>query len=121
MTDDLDGFRRRPAYSDEIEAGLAEIRRRRRYMWIGWIGFLPAGLLVYGLTHWFDPENTVVGAFGICYMAGWMVLIVRATRARCPRCGKIFSAKWYWSAVFTQSCLHCHLGMDGLPTKQRTG
>ncbi|SRR5690242_3394335 len=119
MTDDPSAFRPQPAYSDEIEAGLAEIRRKRRHMVLAWLAGLPSALLVYALTHWFDKDATIVGVFCICYMLGWMVLIVRATRARCPRCGKIFSAKWYWSNVFTQTCLHCHLGMDGMPTEQR--
>jgi hypothetical protein len=108
-------FVTKPAYTPEIEAGLQRIRRRRRDYWVAFFGYLPTCTLVAIATRWFDPEGNIAGVFAVAYFATTMILAIRMQRSKCPRCEKIFAAKWYWGNPWTQSCLHCHLGMDGMP------
>jgi hypothetical protein len=88
---------------------LADIRARRRLVWVLFLGYLPAVTvltpLLKSVAHPRDP--------GFVAAIGWMVLFAmagfRVTRARCPRCAKRFHAAALWQNPWTSRCLHCGL------------
>lgn len=92
-----------PPPPDAIEAGLAEIRRRRLFLWVVFLLYLP-----------------VVGGFGaivhdpiliFCLAVSWMALFAfagwRVSQSRCPRCSNPFHRRVLYHNIFTRRCLHC--------------
>jgi hypothetical protein len=83
---------------------------RRWWTWmLGWLGPLPAELLV-GV-----PLTKLTGSnapFLIIAVAGMVCFLIGGTRTiywRCPRCGKSFHHKWGYTNTFARNCLHCGL------------
>lgn len=100
-----------------INAGLAEIRKRRLLMWILMLGYLPG----MALLSWVFAQIFTEAA-GITVPLVWLavlsVSIVRAGRAKCPQCGGLFHARTIrrlgisrplWRNPLTQQCLNCGL------------
>lgn len=59
------------------------------------------------------PGFVVAGAF----MVTFMVLGIKLQAWRCPRCGKRFSAKWWYNkGLMARKCVHC-----GLPKYTESG
>ncbi len=98
------------AYATDAErAGLAQILRRRRWVW-GWaIAVIPLACVGGPLLH----EGFT--AFMIGWMAVWLGLIARHALSRCPRCGMLFNMSWVTGNPFTQRCLSCGLELHARP------
>jgi hypothetical protein len=80
----------------------AELRRRRRALWIG-IALLAATIAVAWYRH-FD-------VWWACLLMGaaTAVFAERCNRFACPRCGKWFSRRGLFHNESTSRCLHCGL------------
>lgn len=95
-----------------ITAGLRIIRKRRWFLWILIIIYVPAVWTSLSLTH-SDRATAVV--FGV-----WVVLLIVAvffvTTVPCPRCGNLFHMHGI-TPLYLRKCLHCqlHITADKLP------
>jgi ABC-type Na+ efflux pump permease subunit len=107
-----------------ITAGLATIRRKRRFVWIIFFLYLPAvmlfGFILRSLLHSYfpkDTESSLMMGVALFWMALFTFAIYRASFSKCPRCGKNFNIiiKHRWSVgfcnPFARSCLNCGLKM----------
>jgi hypothetical protein len=95
------------------EQGLAEIRRRRAWMWAVFFGFFPVVIFAGFVISRFrpGPEGEATTAIvAVIWMALYAIVATWAGLSRCPRCGGRFD--WGPFGVvnpFTQRCLHCRL------------
>jgi hypothetical protein len=87
----------------EFGTGLGIIRRRRRYLWVVILVYLPA--------MWLALRMSVVGSV----FAVWFVLLFTAALvsavARCPRCGNYFHMHGM-TLFYFRKCLHCQLHIN---------
>jgi hypothetical protein len=96
---------------EAIARGLAEIRRRRRTLWVLFLGFIPATLTFFLLTG----SNQLAVGFALLWMGLTSVAMFRTAFARCPRCKGLFHFdRWFMSNNgFTRKCMRC-----GLPLRR---
>jgi hypothetical protein len=90
-------------------AGLRRIRARRRLVWITLAVALPSIYLV-----------SLVWSAAFDFMMAVAILAFGAatvwhSMSRCPRCGGLFNAKWYWGSIWASACLHCGLPLTARP------
>jgi choline-glycine betaine transporter len=83
---------------------LAEVRKRRRFLWGVLIAYLP----IMSLAERVSPtlRSTVIAYFtwiALLFAAGFY-----AALARCPRCGNYFHMHGL-TLLFLRKCLHCQL------------
>ncbi len=92
----------------DIPAQLSKVKRRRRFLWILTLGYLPGVALCYSLS-WCRPAAFNLGA-------SWMALIFLAsvfvTFSRCPNCGDFFHWAYLWCNPLARSCRHCGLSLN---------
>ena len=91
---------------DNESAGLAEIRRRRNWIY----GWAVAGLpLIFGGGVLLGPDSVFVT---VGWAAVMIALISRHLVARCPRCREYFN----WSSAhrhrFAERCVRCGLALE---------
>jgi hypothetical protein len=92
---------------DEIAAGLAEIRRRRRLRWAVSLGRFAC---VAALTSFIQTvsDNVIWMAIPVVI---WFLAYIFAMQyeadSLCPRCGKRFARWGVFPWPMTQQCLHC--------------
>jgi DNA-directed RNA polymerase subunit RPC12/RpoP len=98
-----------------------EYRNRERLAWaISILGIPAAALLALPVSlplHSADPFGVTFALF----IVAWMVSMVRVELFRCPRCGKRFFMKWYYSNMFARRCLHCGLPLWQEPVEVESG
>lgn len=95
----------------EIESGLAEIRRRDRSarFWL-WTLFPVVALAALSGKQW------VLSAVGLFWCGAIVRSQWRAGNADCPRCGLPFAGAYvsdHWRVAFTRRCVACGLSKDG--------
>lgn len=87
-----------------LAAGLAKIRKRRWFLWLVIIIYLPAMWIALQFTH------SVSGTAPV--FAIWFILLVIAAglsaAARCPRCGNYYHMHGL-TLLYLRRCLHCGL------------
>lgn len=92
--------------SDEsgISSGLRRIRRRRIYLWLVSLAYVPIMLTTLELTH----SNHVLAVVFVI----WLIFLCRAVLpvafVLCPRCGNRFHMKGFFPS-YRRRCLHCGL------------
>jgi hypothetical protein len=79
-------------------------------MWFVYLGGLPVAAAVAWLaSRLFDTKIPGMVA-AIAWMVAYMVIGFRIQLWPCPRCGKRFSAKWWYNKwLFARKCVHCGL------------
>ncbi|MBI1741049.1 MAG: hypothetical protein HYR57_09260 [Candidatus Koribacter versatilis] len=96
------------------EEAWKDYKRIRNQWFLVFVGYVPiVGIVAFVSIKLF---NTFTPAFVTAFL--WMALFVytgaRVQLWRCPRCGKWFSAKWWYNKGFlARRCVHC-----GLPKYQ---
>jgi hypothetical protein len=84
--------------------GLRQIRRRRWFLWLEILVYLPMMIAVMKLM----PTNGALAvAFGIWFVLLWFVVGYSAL-ARCPRCGNYYHMHGM-TLLYIRRCLHCQL------------
>lgn len=86
-----------------------DYRRRRNLALFAFLGYVPfvfvIALVAERLFHSLTPGRVVA--------LGWMIFFVvagiRYESFRCPRCRKLFFAKWWYHNSFARQCVHCGL------------
>ena len=93
--------------SDKIGSGLRRIRRRRLYLWLVSLAYVPIMLLTRELTH---SNRALAVVFCI-----WIVFLCKAVLpvafVLCPRCGNCFHMKGFFP-LYLRRCLHCGLHIN---------
>jgi hypothetical protein len=94
-------------------------RKRRNLILFAFLGYVPAVGLIAALTIWAFKSTTpaFVAAFG--WMVFYAVAGIRFQQFKCPRCGKLFFAKWWYHNSFARRCVHCGLPKYADPTTQQ--
>jgi hypothetical protein len=90
-----------PPRESEMD-GFWAIRRRRRWAWLLFFGWLPA-IAVASSIH--SRLETVVA---VGWAGGWMFAGALHAWSRCPRCAKrCFLNLPLWTNSWSRRCLHC--------------
>lgn len=91
----------------DLGPGLVRIRRRRRFLWLVLIIYLPAMWTTQQITRSFQGSLPV--------FFGWFLLLLVAAAvsaaARCPRCGNYFHVNGM-VLLYLRKCLHCQLHIN---------
>ncbi len=99
----------------EYKTGLKKIRKRRWYLWIIILAYLPAMMVALDSP---DYKTWVTVVF-----ASWIFLLIIAVTfaclVRCPRCGNCFHTHGPTFLPFRR-CLHCalHVNADKRPYEE---
>src|SRR5947208_2908718 len=93
--------------TDREKKGLLEIRRKRSWMWILFLSYLPA---VYVFSLFTQAENAIV-VFAASWMAVFIAAAIRAGFSCCPRCHKYFymNMRIFFANAWARRCLNCGL------------
>ena len=97
---------------EDFGPGLSKLRRRRRFLWLVLIAYLPAMWSAQRITRSFQ------GALPV--FAVWLLVLILAAAvsalARCPRCGNYFHVNGM-ALLYLRKCLHCqlHISADKKP------
>ncbi len=98
----------------DLHAGLQKIRRRRWFLWLLIIAYLPAMMVALRTPQ---SGQTVVVVFCI-----WLVLLIIAvvllTLVRCPQCGECFHMNGFLFRP-VRKCFHCGLHLRADKKKDR--
>jgi hypothetical protein len=91
-----------------------QYKRRRNQFWLVFAGYVPVcftfAFISVKLFHTLTPGF----AFAFFWMGLFMFTGFRANSFRCPRCGKWFSAIWWYNLGFlARRCVHCGLQKYG--------
>src|ERR1700733_11791510 len=85
-----------------------EYRKRRNLVLFRFLGYLPVGGVIAFTVRAFGSEIPgMVTAFS--WMVFGAVAGIRFQFFSCPRCGKPFVVKWWYSNIFARPCVHCGL------------
>jgi len=105
-----------PEAAADFGPGLARIRRRRWFLWIVLIVYLPSMSLAQHLIGSFE------GALPVFF--GWVLLLIVAAAlsavAKCPRCGNYFHVNGM-TLLYLRRCLHCQLHIKAETKNDRQG
>jgi hypothetical protein len=88
-----------------IREGLRDIRFRRRWLWLVFLGYLPVMATLSLLGEWMFPWAAYV------WMGLFMGAVMYVWASRCPRCGERFHFRWAFSNPWARKCLHCGLNL----------
>lgn len=88
----------------EYRPGLNKIRRRRWFLWLTIIVYVPAMMISLNAP---EAGKTVVTVF-IIWILILCVAVALAALVRCPRCGECFHTNGPTFLPFRR-CLHCSL------------
>lgn len=92
---------------EELRPGLTTVRRRRLFLWVVLVMYLP--------TMW--CAQRIVGSFNgaMPVFFAWVGLLVLAAGisavAKCPRCGNYYHVNGM-ALLYLRKCLHCQLPIN---------
>lgn len=91
-----------------LHAGLQKIRRRRWFLWLLILAYLPAMMVALR-----SPQS---GQIVVAVFCVWLFLLVIAVAlmalARCPQCGECFHMNGFLFRP-VRRCFHCGLHLNG--------
>ena len=83
------------------------IRRRRWYLWIVILAYLPAMWLTLKLM----PLHKVLGSVFLVWFVLLFIAVLVSAVVRCPRCGNYFHMNGM-TLLYLRKCLHCQLHIN---------
>lgn len=87
-----------------LRSGLKIVRRRRWYLWLIILAYLP----LMGVAMKKLPSFKAVGVAFLAWFVVMFALALLAAVARCPRCGNYFHLHGM-TLLYFRKCLHCQL------------
>ena len=103
--------------------GLREYKRLLSRRGLGIVFLILIGVLMAvlpGLTQggiWDNPIQIILIAL---FILPFVIFSLRVAYFKCPKCGKLFSTKYYILNYFqTTECIHCGLSLSSLPEIKR--
>ncbi len=100
--------------ANTIENKLAEIRKRRRRVWILLLTFIPA-CFIGGIIAGTEASYLIIAVLWTLLSA---YFVGRAFTSRCPNCGNYFYIKGMFNNPLSQKCLHCKISLRYKAQKQ---
>lgn len=97
-------------HSNDYQEAWHRYRTLRKLLFFVWLGYMPVGYVVMTLVP--GPLGTVnpIFVFAGIWMAMFVIVGIRLSAWRCPRCGKRFSGPWLHDKGFlARKCIHCGL------------
>jgi hypothetical protein len=110
---------------EEVDAGLAPLRRLRRTYLVASLAFLPSVIGIGALTLVVFPASralqTITGVVAALAYLRWLNRVERRLiAARCPRCGGAFHGPSPWGRgsglpqhIYPRRCQQCGLRLNG--------
>lgn len=89
---------------ESLRKGLKVIRRRRWFLWLVILGYLPLMGVTLKIT---GSIGGAVPVFGL-WFAALLGCGLYSAYARCPRCGNYFHVHGL-TLIYLRRCLHCQL------------
>jgi hypothetical protein len=107
----------------DYPAAWRELRRRRRFLWVLFLGYIP-GVAALCFLVWLAVTMTAGSKQGevacaiiaLLWILAFAAAAIRLTLFRCPRCHRLFHSTWWRHNPFSHNCLHCGLA-QGTDTK----
>ena len=100
----------------DYAAAWQDLRRRRRLLWILFLGYIPGVaalcfLVGAPITSMGETQQGEVACaiIALLWIFAFAVAAIRLTFFRCPRCHRIFHSTWWRHNPFAHNCLHCGL------------
>jgi len=93
--------------ADKIGPALRIIRRRRWYLWIVILAYLPAMWATLKLM----PLHKVLGTVFLAWFVLLFIAVLVSAIVRCPRCGNYFHMNGM-TLLYLRKCLHCQLHIN---------
>lgn len=87
-----------------FQAGMRNIRRRRRYFFVTILAYMP----LMWLSHSFFPNFRSMVITFVIWVGILFVTAFYSALARCPRCGNYFHMHGM-TLMYLRRCLHCQL------------
>jgi len=85
-------------------------KKHRNIFLIALFSYLPVIYLAKYLNVRVFRTNWLVITLSLAWMIGVLATWIRLSQWRCPRCGKWFTAKWWYNKGFlARKCVHCGL------------
>ncbi len=88
----------------EFGPGLRIVRRRRWYLWVVILVYVPAMWLTLKVSPTYHTVEIVFAAWFVILFA----VATYSALARCPRCGNYFHMHGM-TLLYLRKCLHCQL------------
>ena len=96
----------------KITSGLGIVRRRRWYLWVVILAYLPVMQLTLVKTQSFRITGTVF----VVWLVVLCIVVALSAVARCPRCGNYFHMNGL-TLLYFRKCLHCGLHIKADKTR----
>ena len=87
----------------------AEYKASRRLSWMLFFGGPPVVLLLGGIPAELLEIMALFWVVAIPWMIAWYFVSMRAVWLLCPRCGKRFFTKGWFTNTWAKRCMHCGL------------
>jgi hypothetical protein len=92
------------------EQNWKEYKRLRNVFLFIFLSYLPVFFLVAVISSKLFHTTTPAAVVAAVWFALFAFYGIRLQRWRCPRCGKSFSATWWYNkSVLARRCVHCGL------------
>jgi hypothetical protein len=99
--------------SAEFGPGLSIVRRRRWYLWVVILVYVPAMWLTLKVSPTYHAVEIVFAVWFVFLFA----VATYSALARCPRCGNYFHMHGM-TLLYLRKCLHCGLHVSADKNKQ---
>ena len=97
--------------SDNSDFAVAwnDYRRRRRWFFGVWLGGFLVVALLASLLSKLSLDDLAFYVIGPAWMIGFVIMAIRMSLFRCPRCHHRFFSTWWHNNPLARKCLHCGL------------
>jgi hypothetical protein len=97
--------------STDYQSAWDDYRRRRRWFLAALLGGFFFVAILAQLIHKVYPAaaSWVMPILGPAWFIAFLVVSIRLSSFRCPRCGRPFFHRWYISNPLVGECMHCRL------------
>jgi len=84
---------------------------RRRVLWFFgvWLGGFLVITLLARLVSLLPFREMVFAILGPTWMVGFLIVAIRLSLFRCPRCRHPFFRVWWFNNPLARKCMHCRL------------
>jgi hypothetical protein len=88
---------------------MERVPARRNAVWLFFAGWLPAMAVVMLVAARLLRAPLLFYLAAAVYVGLLLIVSVRFTSWRCPRCRKWFHSTWWYYNSFARKCVHCGL------------
>ncbi len=86
-----------------------DYRRRRLWYYVIWLGGIPVIFILNYLLTKITHSEVPFAVMAVSWMLGFLVLGLRISYFKCPRCNETFFKTFFYHNPFARRCVHCQL------------